>query len=650
MKTTFASLVLAGLTAGMADAQSWADLVSRRWPGDTIRKVSEKEFENFVALHAPSLGKDGAQRAFVAAQHRSYGLVPNAIWSPSFAVPADDRRLVPAGSTLEGLVREGPEPNGNPTQGGSPSTISCGDQADGNIDVGGDADWWRFNLAFPGTVQVLAMPGLAGPGLPGSVADTVLEIYDAALNLVAFNDDYTVQYTSAAVRGNYSFCEVALPPGTYYAAVRAFGATQTGSYSLDLRCLPPFGLFDEGPEPNADPALGGRPTVLGLGAQGDGQISPGGDHDWWQIDVLQTTSVLLVTGPSLQRAAAVGDSTLELWDANGLSLATNDDGGPGAYSQITYTLQPGRYYADVAGFGGTNTGGYRILVHVLPNPTNPVAEAAEPNGDPRNGGNPTPIGCDQFGTGEIVTAGGSPPGGDDDWWSFTTARAGWVTLYTLPDATTASPSGPVPDTELWLYDAQYRQVAYDDDNGFGLFSEVGAWLPAGSYFARVEGFGTNEVGGYLLRIECSGGLAGFATLAAGCPRSNGVVPSVRTRDLEAALLGTTFVADFVGLPANSTVFPFLGFSTVRTTAGNFALPLDLGLIGAPGCQLASDPLAAIALPTTAYGTASLALTIALDPALVGVVLYTQAVVLDPAANAFGAVTSDVGAIVIGDRL
>jgi hypothetical protein len=641
--------LLATALSASADAQSWPDLIQARWPGSSILKVAEKDFETFVATQAPRIGKAGAHEAFLAAQHAAYGLRTNSRWTPTFALPARDQRVAAVDHRPEGLVREGPEPNGNPGQGGTPTAISCGDQADGVIDVGGDQDWWRFTMPFPGTFQALAMPGLAGAGLPGSVADTVVEVYDGALNLVAFNDDYAVQYTSAIARGAYSFCETELQPGTYYVAVRAFGATQTGTYSLDLRCLPPFKVVAEGPEPNDDPTLGGTPTPLNPGSQGDGEVSPTGDHDWWQIDILQPTSLILVTGPSLSRGGAIVDSTLELFDATGGSLATDDDGGPAAYSQISITLQPGRYYADVAGFNG-RPGTYRIYAHVVPTPSNPIAEAAEPNGDPRNGGSPTAIACDQFGAGEIVTAGGSPPTGDDDWWTFTMTQAGWVTVFTLPDSTGTSTSGALGDTEVWIYDSLFNQVAYDDDNGVGLLSEAAAWLTPGVYFANVEGYGGANIGKYLLKVECAGGLPGFATIPAGCPRSNGVTPSITTRDLELAVLGSTFVADFVGLPANATVFPLIGLSMTRTTVGNLNLPIDLGVLGAPGCLLASDPLAALTLPTTAYGSASLALGIPLDPTLTGAVLYTQAVVLDAAANAFGLVTSDVGAIIVGDRL
>lgn len=545
-----------------------------------------------------------------------------------------------------GLVLEGPEPNGSPGSGGTPTLATCGDQCDGVIQTGGDQDWWQFTLTQGVLLQAVTSPGLSVFGMPSPIGNTVLEIRDATFALVATNDDYMLQYTSAIARGSYSFCEVELAPGTYYAVVRAFTATQTGAYTLDLRCAAPGYVVTEWPEPNASPFLGEMPTPIGLGQQGDGEVVTQGDHDWWVFAVPATTALIVETGPSLQRAGAIGDPVLEIHDATGLSIATNDDGGVGAYSQILITLQAGTYYANVGGFG-TLTGTYRILFYVAPQPAAPIAEGAEPNGDPRSSGVPTPIACDQFGAGEIVGAGGPAPAGDADWWTFTVANPGWVVVYTLGDSNPAY-TGAVGDTEVWIYNSSFAQVGYDDDGGVGLFSEASAWLNPGTYFVNVEGFGAPNVGRYFLKIECAGGLPGFARLSGGCRGSNGNTPTVTVRNFEQALTGTTFVTDFVRLPANAPLAPLIGFSNTMTSGG-IPLPFSLAGLGAPGCQLAVDPLVSLSALATSFGTYSFALSVPSTASLAGLVLYTQVLTIDPPANTFGLTSSDAGAMILGSR-
>lgn len=77
------------------------------------------------------------------------------------------------------------------------------------------------------------------------------------------------------------------------------------------------------------------------------------------------------------------------------------------------------------------------------------------------------------------------PLGDRDWITFTLSATSDVVVETL---------GASGDTELWLYDGSVTQIAYDDDSGSGLFSRISrSALPAGTYYARVEEFGDNQV-------------------------------------------------------------------------------------------------------------------------------------------------------------
>ncbi len=539
----------------------------------------------------------------------------------------------------QGLVQEGPEPNNSTS---TATAMQCGSQGEGDVVVGGDQDWWSFGVSSASTLLITTGPGLSGPGLPGALSDTVLELYDAAGTLLAENDDFGgTQSTSYRRRGTYSLLQVGVPAGTYYVNVRGFGSAQTGNYTLDVQCTGQQPYFAEGPEPNGDPndpIAPGTPTPLPqLESVVDGDISMAGDSDWYSFSIGAQTEVLIETGESGVAGGSIGDSTLELFDSAGQSIAADDDGGSGAYSQIGISLAPGTYFIDVRGFG-TRFGTYRLWLWQLVPPAASVSESPEPNDTVATA---TPLPCGVAGVGDISSD-------DHDYWSFTLTQPTTVTAYTEPDP--AGALGFLNDTELTLRDAATNAViAYDDDNGRGLYSEIVAHLPPGNYVWDVEGYGTNDVGDYVLYFGCAGAVAFAESQPGGCVGSNGSVPTAQIRDLEAPVIGTTFVVDFVQCPAASTMFAMIGFDITQTSSG-FPLPFDLTFLGAPGCAIEVDPLVAVPLTSGPFGASTAVLPIALDPALVGITGYVQGFVPDPAANNFGATTSNRAVWSIGDRL
>jgi hypothetical protein len=76
------------------------------------------------------------------------------------------------------------------------------------------------------------------------------------------------------------------------------------------------------------------------------------------------------------------------------------------------------------------------------------------------------------------------------------------------------------------------------------------------------------------------------------------------------------------------------------------LPLDLAAFGAPGCSARVSPDAT----NVAFGagnSVTVSLPIPNVTAMIGLRMYTQALSLDPTANALGATISDAAALVIG---
>ena len=83
----------------------------------------------------------------------------------------------------------------------------------------------------------------------------------------------------------------------------------------------------------------------------------------------------------------------------------------------------------------------------------------------------------------------------------------------------------------------------------------------------------------------------------------------------------------------------LGLS--KTAWGQSNLPLDLTYLGMPGCSLFTS--GELVFPVVnSGGTASLTLAVPNSTQLVGCLFYNQALVLDPPANAFGAILSNAG--------
>ena len=77
------------------------------------------------------------------------------------------------------------------------------------------------------------------------------------------------------------------------------------------------------------------------------------------------------------------------------------------------------------------------------------------------------------------------------------------------------------------------------------------------------------------------------------------------------------------------------------------LPLDLAILGAPGCMLATDALATDLL-IAGPGPNPWSFAVANNPALMCFEFYQQGAVLDPTANAFGFVLSNATAAVVGN--
>lgn len=136
------------------------------------------------------------------------------------------------------------------------------------------------------------------------------------------------------------------------------------------------------------------------------------------------------------------------------------------------------------------------------------------------------------------------------------------------------------------------------------------------------------------------GTAGHGYLGLGCA---GTLATSRQVATALPRIGNSMSVDFDNLPLSTAILS-VGLSTTNSPLG--PLPLDLGGLGAPGCQLRVSPDVTAVLVGGA-NRATWSLAIPSSTALQCVRFHSQALVLDPTANLLGAVVSDAASSVIG---
>jgi hypothetical protein len=122
--------------------------------------------------------------------------------------------------------------------------------------------------------------------------------------------------------------------------------------------------------------------------------------------------------------------------------------------------------------------------------------------------------------------------------------------------------------------------------------------------------------------------ASYTPFGSGCPGPSALVPLLDGVAGEEPRLGTTSRMRVSNLPLSVTVPIFvLGLSNTQDPGPPaYALPLDLGILGWPGCsQLVSDDVISFAITTTGQADYSLAVPMSLG--LVGFTFYAQALVM-----------------------
>ena len=135
--------------------------------------------------------------------------------------------------------------------------------------------------------------------------------------------------------------------------------------------------------------------------------------------------------------------------------------------------------------------------------------------------------------------------------------------------------------------------------------------------------------------------ASYTTYGLGCSGST-ILPTVSAQNGTLPSVNTQFSVQVNGLPFTAPSFMWLGFS--NQTYSGYPLPLDLGFLGAPGCEVLITPDFLYPIPNI-LGTGVWTLGI---PNVPGTVFYNQVVSLDASfPNSLGLVFSNASESVVG---
>ncbi|MDE2639340.1 MAG: cadherin domain-containing protein [Chloroflexota bacterium] len=220
----------------------------------------------------------------------------------------------------------------------------------GEIETAGDRDWFAVTLAAGRTYQFdLKGSGTQG-GLFGTLADPYLHgIHDADGNLLSGTaDDDGGWGASGNARVQFTPTEA----GTYYVAAGGKGVG-TGTYTLRARVFEDD--FAAWTEAAGSVAVGGEAT---------GAVEFNGDRDWFAVTLEAGTAYRIGLAGS-EGDGALPDPYLHgIHDARGNLVpgTTDDDGGTGRNSLVTFTpAEDGTWYV-AAGAAGNQLGNYTLSV------------------------------------------------------------------------------------------------------------------------------------------------------------------------------------------------------------------------------------------------------------------------------------------------
>ena len=199
-----------------------------------------------------------------------------------------------------------------------------------------------------------------------------------------------------------------------------------------------------------------------VGGSVTGNISPAGDYDYFEVDLIAGRSYVIEMKGSTTGNGTLGDPFLYLYDGMSNFITNDDDGGTGLNSRIEINItETGTYYIEAGEVDDADTGTYTITV-----------TEAEPQSVSEPSGGDFPAGPNTAGyivVGESVT-GNISTNDDNDWFRVELEAGNSYVIDMKGSATTGT--GTLPDPYLVLYDSMSTEVANNDDGGTGTNARI----------------------------------------------------------------------------------------------------------------------------------------------------------------------------------
>ena len=326
----------------------------------------------------------------------------------------------------------------------SATAIRVGADVRGAMDYDGDIDFFRFQAEQGESYQIdVAL---------GTLDDSIVELYDADGSFLDTNDDYG---DTLASRLSWN----APSSGERYVLVWGAYTSSRGTYTLTVSLSD---VIDD--HANSE----GDATVAAVGADVEGALDYDGDIDYFRFQAEQ--------GQSYQIDVALGtldDSIVELYDADGSFLDTNDDYGDTLASRLYWNApSSGERYVFVGGYG---TGTYTLTVS--------LSDVIDDHGNSEGDATAIGVGADVRGALDYD--------GDVDFFRF---QAEQGESYQIDVAL-----GTLDDSIVELYDVGWSFLDSNDDYGDTYASRLYWEAPSsGERYVAVEGFG---IGTYTLTVS-----------------------------------------------------------------------------------------------------------------------------------------------------
>lgn len=341
----------------------------------------------------------------------------------------------------------------------------------------------------PGSATVtLPDEGVGNPLLTGTVEDgVVVDVYRAGFDQARSCIEVLVAGVTPAQLAAGVLVPVTRKAATFLRVVSrdAAGNAQTCASAP----LESYVDYTTETEPNGTTATAEAVDALNNPVVRYGEVGEQTDVDMHRVVVAETRTTLTVetSDPPNARLTCASnklDTRINLYDAAGTQIGTDDDAGLGFCSRLVRSdLVPGTYYVGVTHSAFAQSSLFPLAYAVTINLATPttVFEAAEPNGDVAGA---TALGTYVSGTG-WDGAGSLESPEDVDVWSFTITTTRAVVLETV-DHGEGICAGNELDTLLTLQSSGGQEIAADEDSGGGKCSRIQATLAAGTYYVTVK--------------------------------------------------------------------------------------------------------------------------------------------------------------------